>query len=189
MFTDYVSHFYHLKTAGKKMGMLSYFTKNCLNSLYGRFGTRISKYNALHVAMAVGAYARVQMALYRQSYFFYSDTDSVLVPNKMSNRFVSDNIGMMKLVTKVKDGFFLVNYYTYTTDTGKKVLKARGMIKRIAPEITDLMHNFKLLYYKRNKHSVYLHETIYNYKYKIDNFKHHEIIKKYIGSDFFSKFI
>ena len=100
--------------------------------------------------MAVNSYSRVEMNHYRQKYFIYSDTDSIIYEKILSKRYLGSSIGMMKLVDEIDRGYFIPNYYTY--NAGKKnVIKAKGMIKKVSPILRGLIFEFKLAYFRRER--------------------------------------
>jgi hypothetical protein len=183
IFNTYVNHFYHLKQYSKS-DLLKYFSKICLNSLYGKFATQISKKNSLHLSIAINSYSRNEMNQYKQKeYFVYTDTDSIIYKNELHKKFISSEIGMMKLVAKIDSGYFIPNYYMYKSEK-QIIIKAKGMIKRVMPKLDSLNFNFKLLYFKRERYSIYLKESLFQYKYMLDNASYK---KKFFfsGNDFF----
>jgi len=181
LFKKYVDHFYHLKQFTKS-DLLKYFSKICLNSLYGKFATQISKKNSLQLSVAINSYSRIEMSQYKnKEYFIYTDTDSIIYTKNLDQKYIGPEIGMMKLVAKIDSGYFIPNYYIYKS--GKQVIiKAKGIIKRIMPKLTELNFDFKLLYFKKEKYSIYLKETLFKYRYVLNN----SFYKKknfYVGND------
>lgn len=153
-----------------------------MNSLYGKFASKVSRYNALQLSMAISSYARAEMSLYKLKYFIYTDTDSIIYTEKLSDKFLGRDIGLMKLVSRIDFGYFLPNYYTYTRGR-YRVMKAKVMIKRVLPTLKDLVFTFKLLYFKRRKYSIYLQETIFKYNYPTKNVKQFPAKKPIAGLD------
>jgi len=147
LFNEYIQHFYLLKKFSK-LKFWTYFSKICLNSLYGKFATKISKKNALQLSMAINSYSRVEMIQYRQKYFIYSDTDSIIYDQYLKKKYIGKDIGMMKLVDIIEHGYFIPNYYTYLTKSSR-IIKAKGMIKKVNPILKGLIFNFKLAYFKK----------------------------------------
>lgn len=185
LFTAYVEHFYLLKKY-KMNDFVGDFAKSNLNSLYGKLATKLNKDNCLHLSIAINSYARVEMMQYKQFFFFYSDTDSIVYNRRLSNKYISKDIGMMKLVAKIDEGLFIPNYYIYTS--GKKtVIKAKGMIKKVYPRLTSLFFNFKLGYFKKQKYSIVWKETIFKFYYSIKNIQYYQNKKGQIGFDWLSR--
>jgi len=182
LFSKYVNHFYHIRRYST-FGLTKAMMKLCLNSLYGKLATRASRRNSLQLAMAINSYSRAEMVGYKQKEFIYADTDSVVYPFELSHRYLGKEIGLMKLVAKIDEGYFIPNYYRYTS--GKtEVIKAKGMIKKVLPKLDSLLFSFKLTYYKKKKYAIYLHETFFKFKYSINNVRfYHQ--KKSAGTDFF----
>jgi len=83
LFTNYVSHFFTLRMYTKAI-FLKYLTKQCLNTLYGKFSTKTSKRNALQISMAINSYGKAEMIPYMQIYFVYADTDSIIYENSLN---------------------------------------------------------------------------------------------------------
>jgi len=92
LFTRFVGHFYTMRlqplTPLHKM-----FPKICMNTLYGKLGATQSMYNSLQLAMAISSYARVEMMCYKQKFFIYADTDSIVYEHKISKRYIGKKIG------------------------------------------------------------------------------------------------
>jgi|GEM_PF-2769327 len=172
MFNKYVTHFYHLRRY-TGLSVMRNFYKLCLNSLYGKFSTKISRSNSLQISMAVNSYSRVEMAQYRGSYFIYTDTDSIVYPIPLISDLIGPEIGMMKRVAKIDWGLFIPNYYMYSS--GKRtVIKAKGMIKRVAPKLSGLFYDFKLSYFKKQNYKIVVTETVFRYRYYLNNTKFYE---------------
>jgi hypothetical protein len=181
LFCTYVKHFYHIKRYTKS-DLLKYLSKVCLNSLYGKFATQISRINSLQISMAVNSYARVEMLQYKQKYFIYADTDSIIYEQLLSRLFVGPDIGLMKLVDFIDEGYFLPNYYMYTSKK-KIVIKARGIIKKVMPKLRGLYFDFKLLYFKKRQYTVYLTETLFKFNYTPNNAIFYDKVQTTHGSD------
>jgi len=128
MFHTFVEHFYNLKRYNH-LQFLKFFSKTSLNSLYGKMATKISKYNSLQVAIAINSYGRIEMFNFKQNYFIYADTDSIVILQPLSIKYVSKEIGSVKLLAGVKHGFFIPNYYLIQTNT-HLIMKAKGIIKK-----------------------------------------------------------
>jgi len=86
----------------------------------------------------------------------------------MNDRYVSKDLGMMKLVDKIEEGFFIKNYYIYKRKTDY-IMKARGIIKKIKPVINTPVVEFKLLSSIRKKkpYDFISKESKYRYVYEI----------------------
>jgi DNA polymerase family B len=181
LFTSFVDHFYLIKCFTKSI-FLKHISKLFLNSLYGKFSTRASANNALHISIAINSYSRVEMLQYKQKYFIYADTDSIIYKTELANLYIGNNIGLFKLVNKIDKGYFLPNYYMYNSDK-KIIIKARGMIKKIFPIFKGFLYNFKLSYFKKRKYTIYLKETFFRFVYSPDNIVYNLKKKNKSGKD------
>lgn len=68
-----------------------------------------------HIASAITSYARIRIDFFKRLVIskniniYYSDTDSLIVDNYISKKYISNKIGDLKLVYKIKKGIFLTS--------------------------------------------------------------------------------
>ena len=93
------------------------------------------KYNDISVAIssAITAYARVFMnkikldIISKGGYLYYTDTDSIVTNIKLDNKLVGKDIGQFKLVSEIKEGYFISNKsYALKTFDDKTIIKCKG---------------------------------------------------------------
>jgi hypothetical protein len=93
------------------------------------------KYNDISVVIssAITAYARVFMnkikldILSKGGHLYYTDTDSIVTNIKLDNKLVGNDIGQFKLVSEIKEGYFISNKsYALKTFSGKTIIKCKG---------------------------------------------------------------
>jgi hypothetical protein len=143
VFTSFINHFYFLKKYYLN-DYIKYYSKIILNSLYGKFAAKHNPNNLIQISAGIVGYAKVEIYQYRLIHYAYSDTDSVVLFNELNKKYVGSNIGLLKLVNFIKRGYFYKNYYSYITDDKKTHLKAKGIIKKVNPELKTEIFRFKL---------------------------------------------
>jgi hypothetical protein len=99
-----------------------------LNSDFKSYQSKVNSNVA--IASAVTAYARIHMIPFKlNNNCYYSDTDSVILGNKLDSSFIGDEIGLMKHELKgelIKEAYFLgLKQYGYSyfkdIDDGRKL--------------------------------------------------------------------
>lgn len=59
---------------------------------------------------------------------YYTDTDSIFTDKSISNKFIGDEIGKLKLEHTITDAIFLgPKVYAIKLDTGKEIVKFKGI--------------------------------------------------------------
>lgn len=84
------------------------------------------------IASAITAYSRIRTHQFKDILgdVYYSDTDSVISGNKLSDKYLSDDLGMMKDEFKgksIEKGIFISPKLYGLKVNGKEIIKARGV--------------------------------------------------------------
>lgn len=75
---------------------------------------------------------------------YYCDTDSIVTSKKLSKDFITNEIGKLKLESKIKEGVFLLpKTYAYIDDNNKEVVKCKGMKNLTYLELKNLLFTEK----------------------------------------------
>jgi len=143
VFASFINHFYFLKKYYLN-DYIKYYSKIILNSLYGKFAAKHNPNNLIQISAGIVGHAKVEIYQYRLIHFVYSDTDSIILFKELHKKYLGSDIGLLKLVNFIKQGYFYKNYYSYTTIDKKTHLKAKGIIKKVNPEVTTEIFKFKL---------------------------------------------
>lgn len=101
-----------------------------LNSDYKSYPCLVNSNVA--IASAVTSYARIHMIPFKlNNNCYYSDTDSVILGNKLENKFIGEELGLMKDELKggvIKEGYFLglkqYGYSYFNREKGKIIDKS-----------------------------------------------------------------
>lgn len=87
--------------------------------------------SAVQIAAAISSYARIEINKYKNmkdNFCYYSDTDSVILENKLQNSFVGTDLGQMKLEYIINEGI-LIRAKLYALKTLEKgiIIKSSGV--------------------------------------------------------------
>jgi hypothetical protein len=161
LFNTFVEHFYCLKkyTINK---IIKYFSKICLNSLYGKFMLN-NKKSLIHITSSVNSYAKLEMYQYRLINYIYSDVDSILYNFKLFNKYTGYDIGLLKLINKINYGIFSQNIYIYYNNHKYYVI-----VRNITRKVNFINQKLeKLKIFKSLKKQSYFNFKITENYYKI----------------------
>jgi DNA polymerase type B, organellar and viral len=90
--------------------------------------------SAVQISAAISAYSKNFINEYKNMEnieCYYSDTDSVVLSDKLQNHFVGKEIGKMKLEHIIKEGVFArKKLYGFFNDQDKLIIKASGVDKK-----------------------------------------------------------
>lgn len=86
---------------------------------------------AVNISAAITSYARIEISKYFNlidNTCIYTDTDSVVLQNKLPDEIIGKDLGQIKLEHEVKEGMFERNklYYILTSE-GKEIIKSSGV--------------------------------------------------------------
>jgi hypothetical protein len=87
--------------------------------------------SAVHIAAAISSYSRVLINKFKNipdNPCIMSDTDSVVLPYKLDEKYVGKDIGQMKLEYTIKQGVFIRKKLYYIKDmNNKEIIKSSGV--------------------------------------------------------------
>jgi len=90
------------------------------------------------IAAAVTAYARIHMSKFKNNpdfKLYYSDTDNIVINKPLASDMIGSELGQLKLEHTITKAVFLApKVYGLITDTGKELIKVKGLMK-------DAIHN------------------------------------------------
>lgn len=109
---------------------------------------------AVQIAASIASYSRIKLFKDMYSHIInnnatinYYDTDSIFTDKKMSKSFIDDTvIGKYKLVSKIKEGYFIApKVYSYIDYNNKITIKFKGF-KDISNKTSLTFNSFKEIY-------------------------------------------
>jgi hypothetical protein len=87
--------------------------------------------SAVHIAAAISSYARIIINEYKNipgNPCIMSDTDSVVLTKPLSNKYVGNNLGQIKLEYETTKGIFIQKkLYCIITSKGQEIIKSSGI--------------------------------------------------------------
>jgi hypothetical protein len=116
---------------GDNISLITYIPKND-NDLDSLFNNMTNFNISIAISAAITAYARIHMSVFKdpnKTHFnlFYSDTDSIVIDQPLTNDMVSNGLGKMKLEKIFKEAVFIgPKVYGGITDKGKEIIKVKG---------------------------------------------------------------
>lgn len=97
------------------------------------------------IAAAITGYSRIKIHQFKDicGDVYYSDTDSIVTGNSLDDKYVNNELGMMKDEFKgqnILEGIFVSpKLYGLRLDTGEEIIKARGVPKEVGLKFDDLI--------------------------------------------------
>jgi hypothetical protein len=95
------------------------------------FGKKRGIPSAVHIAAAISSYSRILINEFKNipdNPCIMSDTDSVVLPYKLDDKYVGKEIGKMKLEYIIKHGIFIrKKLYYIETEDNKEIIKSSGV--------------------------------------------------------------
>jgi len=115
--------------------------RNALTDIF--YNDELDKYYGQDVNIAIAstitAGARIYMSVFKnRSNFklYYSDTDSIIIDVELPAELIGESLGQFKLEQVIERGVFLApKVYGYITESGKEVIKVKGIKEEIVSEL------------------------------------------------------
>jgi hypothetical protein len=132
--------------------LISYFDNNIKNNIM--LSNETHSNISIGIASAITAYSRIHMTQFKNNLdynLYYSDTDSIYIDKELSNNFISNNLGQMKLEYKFNEAAFLAPkvygglYFDNNKDL-KSITKVKGYKNKLDYyELKSLLNKDKSL--------------------------------------------
>lgn len=154
------------------------YNNNCIdedtyNILIKKNESKDDLNNAVQIASAITAYARINMHKYKVIYqknLYYSDTDSLFLDCKIDSKYISkDILGALKFEGEINNGLFLAPKFYYYKNKDVEIKKIKGINSKSISE-----KDFLTLY---NNNKLKLN-SIRNF---LRNFKNYTVEKKNVS--------